>query len=96
MTARFDIGARVAVRAAYPPGHVRTPFFIRGKTGVVTEILGPYRNPEALAYGRSGDPALPLYRVLVRTSEIWDDYDGPTADTTVVDIYENWLDPAET
>ncbi|WP_420349266.1 SH3-like domain-containing protein [Pelagibius sp.] len=96
MTARFDIGARVAVRAAYPPGHVRTPFFIRGKTGVVTEILGPYRNPEALAYGRSGDPALPLYRVLFRTSEIWDEYDGPTADTTVVDIYENWLDPAET
>ena len=95
MTARFDIGARVAVRASYPPGHVRTPFFVRGKTGLVTEILGPYRNPEALAYGRSGDPALPLYRVLFRTAELWDGYDGASGDTTVVDIYENWLNPAE-
>ncbi len=95
MTARFDIGARVAVCAAYPPGHVRTPFFVRGKTGVVTEILGPYRNPEALAYGRSGDPALPLYRVLFRTAELWDGYDGASGDTTVVDIYENWLNPSE-
>ncbi|WP_299395221.1 SH3-like domain-containing protein [Pelagibius sp.] len=95
MTARFEIGARVAVRAAYPPGHVRTPFFVRGKTGVVTEILGPYRNPEALAYGRSGDPALPLYRILFRTAELWDGYEGSSGDTTVVDIYENWLSSAE-
>ncbi|HIC81504.1 MAG TPA: nitrile hydratase subunit beta [Kiloniellaceae bacterium] len=95
MTARFEIGARVAVRAAYPPGHVRTPFFVRGKTGVVTEILGPYRNPEALAYGRSGDPALPLYRVLFRTAELWDGYEWSSGDTTVVDIYENWLNPVE-
>lgn len=95
MTARFAIGARVSVRAAYPPGHVRTPFFVRGKTGVVTEIMGAYRNPEALAYGRDGKPALPLYRVLFQTAELWDDYAGGAADSTVVDIYENWLDPAE-
>lgn len=94
MTARFSVGDSVTVRAAFPPGHVRTPFFIRGKTGCVTEVLGPYRNPEELAYGRSGEPALPLYRVMFDTADLWDDYDGPDKDTTVVDVYENWLEGA--
>lgn len=95
MSARFTVGARVSVRAAFPPGHVRTPFFIRGKTGVVTAILGPYHNPEELAYGRSGEPALPLYRVSFHTADLWQDYDGGTNDSTVVDVYENWLDAAD-
>lgn len=95
MSARFAVGAKVAVRHAFPPGHVRTPFFVRGKSGVVTEILGPYRNPEALAYGRSGEPALPLYRVLFQTADLWQDYDGDAKDSTVVDIYENWLEAGE-
>ena len=92
MSARFAVGARVSVRRAFPPGHVRTPFFVRGKSGVVTELMGPYRNPEELAYGRSGEPALTLYRVLFQTAELWPDYGGEAKDTTVVDIYENWLD----
>ncbi|MEO3431090.1 SH3-like domain-containing protein [Pelagibius sp. CAU 1746] len=92
MSARFDIGETVKVRAAFPPGHVRTPFFVRGKTGRVTAVLGPYRNPEELAYGRPGEPALPLYRVIFETAELWDDYRGAAQDTTVVDIYENWLE----
>lgn len=94
MSARFAVGARVSVRAAFPPGHVRTPFFVRGKTGVVTAILGPYHNPEELAYGRSGEPALPLYRVSFHTADLWQNYDGGTKDSTVVDVYENWLDDA--
>jgi len=94
MSARFAVGQTVTVRAAFPPGHVRTPFFLRGKTGRVTEVVGPYRNPEALAYGRSGEPALALYRVLFTTGDLWDGYDGPPQDTTVADIYENWLEPA--
>ncbi len=92
MTPRFAVGQSVRVRAAFPPGHLRTPFFVRGKTGQVSEVLGPYRNPEELAYGRSGEPALPLYRVIFETAGLWDDYDGPDRDTTVVDIYENWLE----
>ena len=95
MSARFAVGATVRVRAAFPPGHVRTPFFVRGKTGRVSEVLGPYRNPEELAYGRSGEPALALYRVVFETAELWDDYQGTAKDTTVVDVYENWLEPEE-
>ena len=29
---KFRSGDRVAVRAAYPIGHVRTPYYIRGNT----------------------------------------------------------------
>lgn len=92
MTTRFKPGDPVRVRFAAPPGHVRTPFFIRGQAGVVTEIMGAYRNPEELAYGRPGNPKIPLYRVRFRQTEIWTDYDGPAADSTVVDIYEHWLE----
>ena len=94
MSARFAVGETVRVRAAFPPGHQRTPFFVRGKSGRVTQVLGPYRNPEELAYGRSGEPALPLYRVIFETAELWDGYQGAPQDTTVVDIYENWLEAA--
>ena len=95
MRKRFSIGQHVRVRRAYPPGHVRTPYFARGRTGVVDSIAGDYRNPEELAYGRYDGTVLPLYRVLFRQMDLWPDYDGPAGDTTVIDIYENWLEPAE-
>jgi len=94
MNASFATGDRVRVRQAYPPGHVRTPFYIRGKTGVVERVLGPFRNPEELAYGRSGEPAQPLYRVRFVQREVWSDYVGPAADTVDIEIYQHWLEPA--
>jgi len=33
---------RIRVRAMFPPGHVRTPFYLRGKTGYVERALGPF------------------------------------------------------
>lgn len=95
MSARFSTGDKVRVRCAYPPGHVRTPYFIRGHTGVVQAVAGHYRNPEILAYGQYETPAIPLYRVQFNQTEVWPEYDGPDSDTMVVDIYENWLEPAE-
>lgn len=91
--ARYAPGDTVRVRADYPPGHVRTPYFIRGHDGVVTSILGTFENPEVLAYGRYGQSAEVLYRVSFEQSKVWPDYDGPAKDTLVVDIYENWLEP---
>ena len=90
----FVIGDVVKVRCAYPPGHVRTPTFIRGKQGVIEALPGVYPNPEELAYGRSGTPEQPLYRVRFWQSEVWSAYTGPAADSIVVDIYEHWLVPA--
>ncbi|MBX6320319.1 MAG: nitrile hydratase subunit beta [Rhodospirillaceae bacterium] len=94
MRPRFDRGAPVRVRRADPPGHVRTPWYIRGRRGVVERVCGRFRNPEELAYGRSGEPVVPLYRVRFAQKEVWPDYAGPAHDTVDVDIYEHWLEPA--
>jgi nitrile hydratase len=82
----------VRVRAAFPPGHVRTPFYIRGKTGVVERVLGVYRNPEELAYGRDGEPGAPLYRVRFLQHDVWPDYAGRPDDAVDVEIYQHWLE----
>jgi nitrile hydratase subunit beta len=92
MSNAFAIGQRVRVRAIYPPGHLRTPHYLRGRHGTIESIAGHYANPEELAYGRDGLPARALYRVRFRQSELWHDYVGPAADTAVVDLYEHWLE----
>ncbi|HTS52692.1 MAG TPA: SH3-like domain-containing protein [Burkholderiales bacterium] len=91
----FNVGERVRVRRAYPPGHVRIPWYIRGHTGVVERLCGVYPNPEELAYARSGQPAQPLYRVRFAQREVWPDYAGWSGDTVDVEIYQHWLEPVE-
>ena len=95
MSARFALGQTVRVRAAYPPGHVRTPYYVRGRTGIVDAVAGTYRNPEELAYGRGGESALPLYRVRFSGAELWTDGAEHGTDSVVVDIFEPWLEPAQ-
>jgi hypothetical protein len=95
VTARFEPGDRVRVRVAFPPGHVRTPHYVRGRTGVVDGIAGSFRNPEELAYGRTGDPPRPLYRVRFSLAELWPDDPAPTRDALIVDIFEHWLEPVK-
>jgi Nitrile hydratase beta subunit, C-terminal len=94
MSAKFAVGDAVHVRRAYPSGHCRTPYYCRGKSGVVERVCGEFRNPEQLAYGRDGLPKQPLYRVRFRQQELWPDYGGGMADCTEIEIYEHWLEPA--
>lgn len=92
---RFEIGERVRVALAFPPGHVRTPLFLRGKTGVIVRNYGRFPNPERLAYGMHGEPALTLYMVKFPMDEVWDGEGAYEAgDTVTADIYEHWLQPA--
>jgi hypothetical protein len=92
---RFQIGDRVAVREAYPIGHVRTPYYIRGKHGVIERLCGTFLNPEELAYARPGLPAQPLYRVRFLQREVWPDYAGQPNDVIEVEIYQHWLEAEE-
>jgi hypothetical protein len=93
---RFRPGDRVWVRDDEKPGHVRTPHYIRGKTGEIAAVHGVFRNPELLAYGKDGFPKRPLYLVGFRQSDVWPDrYAGSRQDRVYVDIYEHWLEPAE-
>jgi Nitrile hydratase beta subunit, C-terminal len=92
-TPQFRPGARVRVRRADPPGHIRTPWYVRGRSGEVERICGAFANPEELAYNRQGLPAEPLYRVRFRQRELWPDYRGAAQDTIEVEIYQHWLEP---
>lgn len=90
----FQAGDRVRVLRAAPPGHVRTPWYIRGCTGVVERLCGTFANPEELAYGRPGLPAIPLYRVRFNQKQVWPDYRGGERDSIEVEVYQHWLERA--
>jgi len=91
---RFNVGERVRVKAVHPPGHRRTPSYVRGKLGAIERVCGTFPNPEELAYGFDGEPKHVLYRVRFKQTEVWNDYSGPGCDWIELEIYEHWLDPA--
>jgi hypothetical protein len=93
---RFRPGERVRVCSEDRPGHVRTPGYVRGKMGRVESVLGEFRNPETLAYGETGLPERPLYKVSFRQVDLWEGYPGPASDELCMDIYEHWLEREET
>ncbi|PWR02087.1 nitrile hydratase [Meridianimarinicoccus roseus] len=88
---RFAIGQRVRIRDLPVPGHMRTPRYVRGRTGEVTQYCGSFRNPETLAYGGNGMPTRGLYRVRLRQGDLWSGYRGSGQDTLEIEIYEHWL-----
>jgi nitrile hydratase subunit beta len=91
VTEHFAPGDPVRVASVNPPGHRRTPYYIRGKEGIVERICGEFANPEELGYGFGGLPKKRLYRVRFRQMDLWADYDGNIDDTVDVDVYEHWL-----
>lgn len=91
---RFEVGDRVRVKPRFPPGHRRTPLYIRGKTGTIERICGAFPNPEELAYGFDGEPKKVLYRVRFSQRDVWPDYKGPARDIIEMEIYEHWLEPS--
>jgi nitrile hydratase subunit beta len=89
---RFKAGDRVKVKFEDRPGHIRTPWYIRGKTGWIERVYGDFLNPESLAFGRDGLPKKTLYLVAFDQREVWGKSNN--ADKLLVDIYDHWLDPA--
>lgn len=82
---------RVRVREAFPPGHIRTPFYLRGKVGVIERKLGEFGNPEHAAYRQTPEPQT-LYRVRFTMAEVWGaDAEDPN-DTLDAEIYAHWLE----
>lgn len=90
---RFSVKARVRVKDLIHTGHRRTPVYVRGREGEVVRVVGPFLNPEQLAYGSRGLPSVTLYRVRFSQREVWGrNYRGPATDTLDVEIYEHWLE----
>lgn len=89
-------GLRVRVRADWPERgparvHIRTPGYLRGRAGVIERLMGSYPNPEALAFGRDGLPALRLFQVRFDAGVFGS---GAPGDCLIADLYETWLEPA--
>jgi hypothetical protein len=89
---QFKPGDRVKVRSDERPGHIRTPFYVRGKSGWIERVHGDFLNPESLAFGGSGLPKRTLYLVAFNQNDLWSKSAG-AKDKVLVDIYEHWLDP---
>lgn len=90
-----EAGQRARVRGLRPPGHVRTPWYLRGKTGVVERRLGKFANPEQLAYRQEARRS-ELLRVRFKMSEIWGEEAERPEDTVDAEIFEHWLETEET
>lgn len=89
MTLSYAPGDRVRVQTREVTTHYRTPYYLRGKVGVVSRVLGAFPNPEQLAYHERGEPKA-LYQVTFDFSEVWG---KPGRGTTLAaDIYEHWLE----
>ena len=80
------------VRSDMPPGHVRTPTYLRGKIGWIERELGPFPNPEDLAYGNEA-AMKHLLRVRFTMDEIWGAGTENPRDTVDAEIYAHWLEP---
>ena len=90
---RFQPGDAVRIREDYPDHHHRTPWFVKGKTGRIADLCGVFHNPETRAYGGTGLPKQPLYRVEFNQGELWDARANRHSDKILMDIYQNWLEP---
>ena len=82
---------QVRVKSMAPPGHVRTPWYLRGKIGVIERCLGEYPNPERLAYGLEAERRT-LYRVRFKMGELWGERAENPDDTLDAEIYHQWLE----
>ena len=97
MSDRFAPGDAVRVMTGDPPHHVRTPGYLKGRSGTVTRVVGAFRNPETLAYGGDGLPKQALYLVRFDQTHIWEHYESAARyqnDRLLIDMYEHWLEPA--
>ncbi|MEM7406857.1 MAG: SH3-like domain-containing protein [Pseudomonadota bacterium] len=95
MSRALQVGEAVTVDARYPDGHIRTPYYIRGKTGVVCAAMGEFPDPEVAAANGRTDAMRALYRVRFLQRDTWADYAGSDHDTIDIEIYAHWLTPIE-
>jgi len=87
------VGQHVRVRALRVGGHVRTPWYVQGRFGVIVGALGRWPNPEICALGLVDPAGVDLYSVEFQQVALWPDYRGSVRDLLVLDLYEHWLEP---
>lgn len=88
---RFVAGENVRVLALDKKGHVRIPYYVRGRVGTVEGYCGTYLNPEELAFGNTSGPAIDLYRIAFDLKQLWPNERHPIKDRLIIEIYDHWL-----
>ena len=86
---RLKVGNLALIKPAFPLGHRRTPFYMRGKEGVTERICGAFPNTEEIAYGFDGEPKTFLYRARFPQNHVWPDHKGPAHDVIEMEIFEH-------
>ena len=83
---RFKIGDRVRVRTSSLTANQRTPAYVKTKAGVVARLHGTMLNP----LDHRG-----VYEPLCSVEfEVGSVFGTAIRDRLVVDLHEDWLDPA--
>src|SRR5215469_5895457 len=88
---RFKTGDRVKVRSIHPPGHTRSPRYVRGKTGVVRRVHGIYVFPDTNAH-RAGEKRQHVYLVEFSAHELWG---RDHRERVMIDLWEDYLEPVD-
>ncbi|MGO9452327.1 MAG: nitrile hydratase subunit beta [Candidatus Binataceae bacterium] len=92
---RFAAGDRVRVRNINPPGHTRSPRYVRGKAGTIRRDYGSYVFPDTNAH-HAGENRQHVYSVEFTARELW----GKAArerimrERVMIDLWEGYLEPA--
>ena len=88
---RFSAGDRVRTHTFGHSGHIRLPFYVRGRVGTVLSHHGSHILPDASARGEHKGSH--LYTVGFAASDLWPEAKGRT-DLVFVDLWEDYLESA--
>jgi nitrile hydratase len=92
---RFSVGDRVRVRAEAPHGHTRRARYTRGHTGVIEHAHGGFVYPDTAGNGKGEHPQH-VYTVLFTAAELWGEGNAEPNATVTFDVWEPYLEKAET
>jgi hypothetical protein len=104
MSARFALGDRVSVRQGSTQEGGSTPYYVRGKSGIVEEVGEASNNPvqllanpvQLLADRGATTPPRKIYRMRFAAREVWPESPDAPGDTLALRISEDQLEPPAT
>ncbi|MEL6289614.1 MAG: nitrile hydratase subunit beta [Pseudomonadota bacterium] len=89
----FAPGDAVVTSNDHPAGHTRLPRYARGRRGTIVRHHGAHVFPDSNAAG-NGEQPNHVYAVRFTAAELWG-ADGHAGDTVTLDLWENYMQPAE-
>ena len=91
--AKFEIGNRVRTLDHKATHHTRLPGYVRGKVGIVEQVLGTHVFADTHAHGL-GEQVQWLYTVVFDAAQVWPD-EPAAAHRVSVDAWEPYLQASE-